>query len=133
MQKLVGGNLEILAVNLGPSDLIGPSLPCRRPFGSLRNNPPRERLRGFCVGGSWKARLIPSRPSARRNLDLGTTLHAVRREAREITNVTEGCRPPMSILLISDSRIATRWASLKNNRQDAFWNTLFRPTSKLTK
>ena len=62
MQKLVGGNLEILAVNLGPSYLIGPSLPCRRPFGSLRNNPPQRTsawlLRGRLVEG--KANPIPS-------------------------------------------------------------------------
>ena len=87
---------------------FSPSLLQRRPFGSSRNNPPQsgaetrdEPLRT----SAWEAR-----PSAKRNWDLGTTLHAKRREAREITNVAEGCRRPTSILLISYLRIATHWA-----------------------
>ena len=125
--------ISILAVNCRTFRF---NRPCADgPFGSSRDNPPQrgagtldEPLRTSVW--AWEAR---RRPVPLHDATGIWKRLCMPREAREITNVAEGCRRPTSILLTSYLRIATHWASLKKNRQDAFQNTFFRPTSRLIK
>ena len=125
--------ISILAVNCRTFRF---NRPCADgPFGSSRDNPPQrgagtldEPLRTSVW--AWEAR---RRPVPLHDATGIWKRLCMPREAREITNVAEGCRRPTSILLTSYLRIATHWASLKKQSTGRLLEYVFQANVKTNK